>query len=281
MPKMHFWAILIHNRLQPLIESLDHETQCGFRKDRSCVDAVFSIKLAIKKRREHNQETWILFLDLVKAFDRVPRQLLWTVLEKFGTPKKLVSLLKSLHLAFQVKFVVDEVSHTLKCTIGVKQGDILGPSLFTIFIAAIMITWRKKTNRPLCLFHTKHDFQMTGRRYNTKGFEFPVEDSEYADDKAVLFESRETLTEYSPLLVEHFDHFGMEIHKGDLEHPDKLAKTEVLFVSAPLKSYRNATTFDDTDLSNINIGGSYFFPVVEKFCYLGTMITRDLQITKM
>ena len=221
-------AVLIHTRPQPLIEGLDRESQCGFRKDRGCVDAVFSVKLAIKKRREHNLETWILFLDLVKVFDRVPRELLWMVLEKFGAPAKLVSLLKSLHSGFQVKFVIDEVSHTLTCTIGVKQGT-LGPALFTIYIAAIMITWRKKTNRPLCLFHTKEDFQMTGRRYNAKGTKFSVEVSEYADDTAVLFESRENLVQYSPLLVEHFDFFGMEIHKGDLDQPKKSAKTVVLF----------------------------------------------------
>ena len=62
-----------HNRLQPIIENLYHESQCGFRQGRSNSDAVFLIKLAIKKRREHSKETWILFLDLVKAFDRVPR----------------------------------------------------------------------------------------------------------------------------------------------------------------------------------------------------------------
>ena len=64
-------------------------------------------------------------------------------------------------------------------------------------------------------------------------------------------------------------------HKGDLENPEKPAKTEVLFVSVREMSYRNATTFDNTDLSEINIVGNRFFPVVEKFCYLGTMITRD------
>ena len=47
------------------------------------------------KRREHNQETWILFLDLVKAFDKVPRELLRRVLTKFGVPDKMVSILKA------------------------------------------------------------------------------------------------------------------------------------------------------------------------------------------
>ena len=75
-------AIIIHTRLKPVVESLDHETQCGFRQGRGCMDAVFSVKMALKKRREHNLETWVLFLDLVKAFDRVPRSLLWQVLSK-------------------------------------------------------------------------------------------------------------------------------------------------------------------------------------------------------
>ena len=31
------------------------------------------IRQALKKRREHGQESWVLFVDLVKAFDSVPR----------------------------------------------------------------------------------------------------------------------------------------------------------------------------------------------------------------
>jgi len=61
-------AIIINNRLQqPLIEQLDHEAQCDFRQGRGCTDTIFTIKVALKKRREHNLETWVLFLDLVKA----------------------------------------------------------------------------------------------------------------------------------------------------------------------------------------------------------------------
>ena len=87
-------TIIIHNHLRPIAESLDQEAQCGFRPGRGCIDSIFTVKMAMKKRREHGQESWILFLDLVKAFDRVPRELLWLILEKFGVPKKLISLLK-------------------------------------------------------------------------------------------------------------------------------------------------------------------------------------------
>jgi len=84
-------AKIIHSRFQPIMESLDHEPQCGFRSGRGSCDGVFSVKLGLKKRREHSKETWVLFLDLVKAFDRVPRCLLWSILERFGVPDKLVS----------------------------------------------------------------------------------------------------------------------------------------------------------------------------------------------
>ena len=66
-------ANIILSRLNPIIDTLDHEAQCGFRRGRGCSDGTFTVKQLINKRREHGLETWVLFLDLVKAFDRVPR----------------------------------------------------------------------------------------------------------------------------------------------------------------------------------------------------------------
>ena len=102
--------------------------------------------MALKKRRGHGLESRVLFLDLVKAFHCVPREMLWKILAKFGAPNELTSLLKVLHASFVVKFTVDDVTLLLDCIIGVKQGDILGPILFTFFIAAVMITWKASCN---------------------------------------------------------------------------------------------------------------------------------------
>ena len=55
-------------------------------------------------------------MDLVKAFDRVPRELLWELFEKFDVPAKLVRLLKALHREVTVKFEVDGITHEIKCT---------------------------------------------------------------------------------------------------------------------------------------------------------------------
>ena len=270
-------SILLLNRLRPLAETLDHEQQCGFRPGRGCSDAVFTVKMAMKKRREHSKETWILFLDLVKAFDRVPRELLWQLMEKFGVPPKLVRLLKALHKDVLVKFEVEGFEHEVKCTIGVKQGDILGPVLFIIYMAGVMTEWRKTTgpNYPAVFFLTKPDSMLTGRRPTAKGIPFELNDSEYADDTAMLFDSRETAEKYCPLLWSHFKQYGMEIHTGDERKPDKKSKTEILFVAAPPSSYKDPGTFDNLNLGVIPLGNGRFFPVVDNFCYLGSILTRD------
>ena len=104
------------------------------------MDAIFTIKTFLSKRREHGKETWILFLDQVKAFDSVPRAILWKVLLRLGTPPKIVSLVKALHERVVVNFQVGEVEKKFMSTIGVKQGDILGTALHTLYMVEIMYT---------------------------------------------------------------------------------------------------------------------------------------------
>ena len=81
-------ANIICKRLKPVKESirLDHESQNGFRWHKGCLDSIFTLKQVIKKRAEHGIDSWLLSIDLVKAFDRVPRKLLWNVLQRHGVP---------------------------------------------------------------------------------------------------------------------------------------------------------------------------------------------------
>ena len=64
-----------------------------FFPGRGYVDIIFTMKKAIKKCSKHGLESWVLFFDLGRAFHRVPRELLWITLTKFGVPKKPVDLL--------------------------------------------------------------------------------------------------------------------------------------------------------------------------------------------
>ena len=45
----------------------------------------------MEKAREHNTKLYLLFIDLRKAYDSIPRGALWQVLRKYGIPPTLVN----------------------------------------------------------------------------------------------------------------------------------------------------------------------------------------------
>ena len=204
-------------------------------------------KSTVKKRSEHGLESRVLFLDLVKTFDYVPRKLLWSILLKYGVPNKLMNLLKALHSDFVVKYTIDDIAQTIRNTIGVKQGDILGPILFTFFIAAMISTWRINCPAPPCLFYSKNDAKITGRSFKSKGGQFELSDSEYAGDTAAIFNDRSDLVEGVNSIKSYFSRFGTETHTGML-HPRTSSKTEVLFCAKRMSfSATNATSQSRTN----------------------------------
>ena len=263
---------LLLERLKPVKESLPHEAQCGFRGGRSTMDATWTIKMLVKKRREHGLPTWLLFIDLVKAFDRVPRELLWEVMLLYGVPPLLVALVVALHERVIVSFDVEGVKREMPSIIGVKQGDLLGPDLFIFLICAIMDSWAATHSYPLCVMRSRPDFVLTGRRPATRGEDFTVSDSEYADDTGLPFESRADVEEQTPELIVHFGRWGMEIHTGT---ETKSSKSEVLFCAAPRGCYSDPSTCDNVDLSDIKLPGGRLMGVVDKFCYLGSIVARN------
>mmetsp|Transcript_27934 Transcript_27934/g.36105 ORF Transcript_27934/g.36105 Transcript_27934/m.36105 type:complete len:106 (+) Transcript_27934:507-824(+) len=61
------------SRLLTVFEDPDigMDEQCGFRQNRGTIDGLFNTMMALQKRKEHDVDTWALFIDLVKAFDTV------------------------------------------------------------------------------------------------------------------------------------------------------------------------------------------------------------------
>ena len=103
-------------------------------------------------------------------------------------------------------------------------------------------------------------------------------ESEYADDAAFLFQSREIAKRDTTLIMKHCAEWGMEVHSRITETPDtkgKTSKTELLFVEKP--SYTKPSNRYDTNISPINVEEGRFIPVVNKFCYLESIINHDLR----
>ena len=80
------------NRLLPLTEEILPETQCGFRLSQGTTDMIFLAGQIQEKCREQNQELFMAFIDLTKAFEYINREALWKVLSRFGCPATFITI---------------------------------------------------------------------------------------------------------------------------------------------------------------------------------------------
>ena len=55
----------------------------------------------VEKTIEHDDTLFVLFVNLKKAYDSIPRQALWRVLKKVGVPHKMLSIIRSFHEGMQ------------------------------------------------------------------------------------------------------------------------------------------------------------------------------------
>ena len=82
---------------------------------------IFCARQLQEKCNKQNTDLYMAFIDLQKAFDPVNRELLWIVLEKFGTPPKFLTILKKLHDGMTATVLASgERSEPLGTEVGVK-----------------------------------------------------------------------------------------------------------------------------------------------------------------
>ena len=80
----------------------------------------------------------MVFIDLRKAYDRVWREGVWEVLENMKLGKKLIRILIKLYQGHCRRVVtVGGLTEWILCKIGMKQGCVLSPILFALFVAEL------------------------------------------------------------------------------------------------------------------------------------------------
>ena len=100
---------------------------------------IFSLRQLQEKCIEQDRPLYIVFVDFTKAFDTVGRTGLWQLLRKYGCHEKFTTMIESLHTGMMVNGRNGwEVSDTFAITNGVKQGCVLAPTLFSIFLSAML-----------------------------------------------------------------------------------------------------------------------------------------------
>src|SRR6184192_4216860 len=90
------------------------------------------------------KELWMAFVDLEKAFDRVPHEVLWWALRHVGVEEWMVNVIKSMYdgVTTAVKRNGEE-SEIFEVKVGVHQGSVLSPILFNIVMQAIADNFKK------------------------------------------------------------------------------------------------------------------------------------------
>ena len=108
-------------------------------KGKSTVEQIFNLRSIIEKYQEHQQELFHVFVDFKKAFDRVWHQALWATMNKYNINKTLISLIEELYnQATSSVYLEGDFGEWFRTTVGVRQGCLLSPTLFNIFLERIM-----------------------------------------------------------------------------------------------------------------------------------------------
>ena len=119
------------------------EMQYGFMSGHGTTDAIFIVGQLQEKHLAANKPLYMAFVDLEKAFDRVPRDVIWWAMRKLGIDEWLVRLVQSMYKDVRSRVRVgDGYSEEFGVGVGVHQGSVLSPLLFIIVLEALSREFR-------------------------------------------------------------------------------------------------------------------------------------------
>jgi len=118
--------------------------QFGFTQGRGTTDAVFIVSQLQEKFMEKRKNLYFAFVDLEKAYDRVPRDLVYWSLRKKGITEKTIRVIKATyHRARTTIRSCYGRTEMFPIEIGLHQGSALSPFLFVLVLDAISKNFRE------------------------------------------------------------------------------------------------------------------------------------------
>ena len=129
----NIWERVLDRRVRECTDI--HDSQFGFMPGRSTTDAIFILKRTIEQYREGQKDICVTFIDLEKAYDRVPREEIWRTMRERLVPEKYVKLAQDMYTGCRTKVrTVAGESSKFNVEVGLPQGSALSPYLFLILM---------------------------------------------------------------------------------------------------------------------------------------------------
>ena len=130
---MKLWERIVEKRLRSDLKFSNQ--QYGFMPGKSTTDALFALRVLMEKYREGQKELHCVFVDLEKAYDKVPREEVWYCMRTSGLAEKYVRIVQDMY---------DDSTTAVRCAVGVTegfevkvglhQGSALSPCLFAMMM---------------------------------------------------------------------------------------------------------------------------------------------------
>ena len=120
---------------KPQAEKIIAEEQAGFRADRSTTEHIQPTILC-EKYLEHHHDFHHVFIDFRKAFDRVWHAAFWATMKKYISTNLIQVIQNRYDRATGA--VLFNSSIWFRTTVGARQGCLLSPTFFNIFLEMIM-----------------------------------------------------------------------------------------------------------------------------------------------
>jgi len=232
-------ANVLYNRLLPYAEAAIGEYQCGFRKDRSTSDQMFSIRQILEKYREFQKDTHHLFVDFKAAYDSVLRDKLWHVMGEFSFPNKLIRMTQlTLRDVVSKVRIREQLSVPFTTENGLRQGDPLSTLLFNIALESAVRRSRVPTQVVI--------------------YDEPVQYLAYADDIDIVGKTMRNVREAFSNLEKCGKDIGLTVN---------IAKTKYMHATSrggPGEQFQLRTGNEVVTIEK-----------VENFIYLGTQVNSE------
>ena len=188
------------------------DVQAGFRKGRGTRDQIANICWIIEKAREFQKNIYFCFIDYAKAVDCVDHNKLWKILKEMEIPNHLTCLLRNLYVGQEATVRTGHgTTGWFQIGKGVRQGCILSPCLFNLYVEYIMRNAR--------LQESQAGNKIAGRNINHL---------RYADGTTLMAESKEELKSLLLKEKEESEKVGLKLN---------IQKTKIM-ASGPITSWQ-------------------------------------------